>query len=138
MIPAFLIRPLIYVCVLGLWGGMCFYKGCTYSESAYIKSGILEAKNNAKLLSEAIKESEDKTRKLYEDEITKLKNRKPLPDKCVLSPDFRRLHDSATGMPKSTTAHSVTIEDAARTIEDNYFACRQNSIWLEECNRICK
>ncbi len=138
MIPAFLIRPLTYIGIFIFGISVGFYKGCSYSESVYIESGIEQAEKNAKILSKTTKDTESKTRKLYEDEIKRLKNRKHLPDKCILSAEFRRMHDNASGVSESATAQTVTVEVVASTIESNYFACKQNAIWLDECNRICK
>jgi len=138
MIPAFLIKPLIYASILTALCGISFYKGVSYSENKYEAAQVIQAKRNAKLVQSAITETENKTSALYEDTIKRLKKRKPLPDTCVLSADFRMRHDEAVGMPESPSAQTVAVATVADTVESNYDRCRQNIIWLEECQRVCK
>jgi len=138
VIPQILIKPIIYVFAFISFGSVCFYKGCTYSESKYIESGIKQSEKNAQIVSKAVKDTEEKTRLLYENQIKQLKKRAPLPDTCILSADFRRMHDNATGVPESTATQTVTVDAVANTVETNYLNCRQNQIWLEECNDICR
>ena len=134
--PTFLVKPLIILCsIVGLFG-FGYYKGHASAESDYNKAAIIQASKNAELLSQAISETESKTRLLYEAKIRHIN--KPLPDKCVLSTEFQVRHNYATGMPESATAHAVTAQAVIETVEDNYFNCRQNMIWLEECQSICK
>jgi len=136
--PTFLIKPLIILCSIAGLFGYGYYKGHASAESNYNKAAIIQASKNAELLSQAISETESKTRLLYESKIRSLKNASRLPDTCILSSNFRMLHDSATGMPESATASTVTAKQVADTIIENYSNCRQNAIWLEECNRICR
>ena len=134
--PIFLIKPLIILCsIVGLFG-FGYYKGYASAESDYNKAAIIQASKNAELLSQAISETESKTRLLYEAKIRHIN--KPLPDKCMLSTEFQVRHNYATGMPESATASTVTAKQVADTIIENYSNCRQNAIWLEECNRICR
>ena len=134
--PTFLIKPLIILCsIVGLFG-FGYYKGHASAESDYNKAAIIQASKNAELLSQAISETESKTRLLYEAKIRHIN--KPLPDKCVLSTEFQVRHNYATGMPESATSHTVTAQAVIEAVEDNYFNCRQNMIWLEECQSICK
>ena len=134
--PTFLIKPLIAICAIVGVFGFGYYKGHASAESDYNKAAVIKAAENAELLSKAISETESKTRLLYEAKIRRIT--KPLPDKCVLSSEFQVRHNYATGLPESATTHTVTAQAVIETVEENYFNCRQNTIWLEECQRICK
>lgn len=138
MIPGFLIKPLIYLSLVASYTAIVWWHGYDYSLGLSEEAALIQANKNAEAVSTAVKETEDATRRIYEEEIRRLKNRKPLPDNCVLSPDFRRLHDAAAGLPESPKAGSVAAQAVADTIEHNYLACRQNIIWLKECQKICQ
>lgn len=98
---------------------------------------LIQSQENAKKMAAIVIETEEKTRAIYEQKINLLTQVEELPDNCVLSPDFRRLHDSAAGLPEVSTASPVAAQAVAATVIDNYTACRQNAEWLEECNKIC-
>jgi hypothetical protein len=114
-----------------------FYKGFSYAEKEYKEALLIQQASNSKKLVEAVKESEIKIRGQYERYIKTIKKVDNLPDTCILSSEFRIMHDSAAGLPEVTTASTVTVKEVATTINDNYLACQQNAVWLEECNRIC-
>ena len=133
-----LIKYAIIIVLFSGYTGAIFYGGMEYSENQTSQGMVIQAQQNAIKLQDAITESTNKTRALYEKRIKAITDTKPLPDKCVLSPEFQMRHDNAVGMPKSATAHSVSAQAVAKTVEENYFNCRQNIIWLEECQSICK
>jgi hypothetical protein len=116
--------------------GTSFYSGCQYTEDKYKQAQIKQASLNAEKLQDAITKAETQTRLLYEDKIRHLN--KPLPDKCMLSPEFRMQFDFTTGLPEVATTQTVTTQEVIDATRDNNFNCRQNIIWLNECNEICK
>lgn len=124
------------VCSVAFMTG--FYYGFSYSETKYEAAAKIQAQENAEKLRDAIAQSETKTRVMYERKIKVLKDIRKLSDTCILSADFRMLHDSATGLPEVSTTQPVTVKQVASTVIANYANCQQNSIWLEECNAICK
>jgi hypothetical protein len=134
--------PQVYaaIAVILIWAasvGGAYFKGVNDTTEKYLNEQKDQALKNADQVAQIIKETEDKTRKLYEDKIKNQKRLASLPDTCQLSADFRRLHDEAAGVQGVPSAQAVAAGTVAATIEKNYSYCRQNAIWLEECNRIC-
>lgn len=133
--PSFLIKPLLIIAVFVGYTLCVYHYGYSRCQDKNEKIALEQAAENAEKVAKVIKETEEETRKLYERKIKRLQQ-KPLPDTCVLSPDFRRMHDTAAGLPESSEAGPVTAQVVADTVADNYESCRQNIVWLEECQRI--
>ena len=138
IVPVFLIKPLIIAAIIGCVSSIAYYNGYTNAQQKYKKDALEQAAQSAKTLAGAIKYTEDKTRELYEDKIRHITNSKPLPDKCLLSSEFRVQFNATTGLPEVTTARAVTPAEVIAATRENNFACRQNAIWLEECNAVCR
>jgi len=135
--PLWVIKYLLPVVALVALVSGIWYHGYRTAEREFEQDALDQALANSELVAEIVRQTEDETRLLYEAEIKRLK-RKPLPDTCVLSGEFRQLHDDAAGMPKASQERgaapdTVTPQDLADTIATNYFRCQQNIIWLNEC-----
>lgn len=144
-IAAFVVRfksiikqALIFIGMSAIFLCVGFYYGFNYCDTKYKAAATIQSAKNAEKLRDAISEAETRTRILYERKIKVIKDINRLPDTCLLSANFRMLHDSATGLPEVATAQAVTVKQVADTVINNYANCQQNSIWLEECNAICK
>jgi hypothetical protein len=42
-----------------------------------------------------------------------------------------------TELKSSRTDGTVSVQEVADKLAEDYFACEQNAIWLRECNSIC-
>lgn len=138
MLPQILIKPLLaIVAIVGIFG-FGYYKGATNTEATFKAAEAIQAKANADKLAEILSQTDAKTRALT-DELRKAKAASTLPDRRVeLSVDFCRMYNAGAGMPGAPCPHPVTVETVAGTTVDNFAACRQNAIWLEECQAICR
>jgi hypothetical protein len=135
--PPFLIKPLLFLLVFTAAGGYGYYKGAQNTRETYEAAAAIQARENAEKLAAIILETETKTRAL-QNELRKAKAGNTLPDRATtLSTDFCRMYNADAGLPESPCPAPVTVEAIADTTRDNFAACRQNAIWLEECQSIC-
>ena len=137
MLPTFLIKPLVILVALASLCGYCYYKGVSNTERTFEAAAAIQAKENAEKLAEILLQSDAKTRAL-EHELRKAKQGNTLPDKSLLlSADFCRMYNTDAGLPESPCPKAVTVAAVADTNRENFAACRQNAIWLEECQAVC-
>jgi flagellar hook-length control protein FliK len=123
--------------ILAIVAAISFHQGYLWEKGRTEAASIKQAAQNAEKVAQIRSETEEKTRANYENQIKNLKRK--LSGGCVLGPDYVVLHDTATGLPESASAQTITSEAFARHVASvNYPACLQNAIWLEECNRICQ
>ena len=137
MLPQFLIKPLLFIVAISAVAALGYYKGVEHTEDKYKAAIAAQAQENAEKLAAILLQSDAKTRALT-NEIRKLKKGNELPDyRVLLSADFCRMYNDSAGMPQGACPPPVPLAAVADTTAANFAACRQNAIWLEECQAAC-